>query len=272
MATCRSRTSSSRRPSRSEVIAPQAAELAAAPSWRTVDCISDLHLQQAEPATFAAWRSYLAATPAEAVFILGDLFEAWPGDDVLQAGGFESECAVVLREATRSRAVFFLHGNRDFLVGEAFARATGVQLLADPTVLTFAGQRWLLSHGDALCLGDVDYLAFRAQVRTPDWQRAFLARALAERQAIAQSLRAESEQRKRSGASYADVDRDAALDWLRAAAAPTLVHGHTHRPADHALDAGHRRIVLTDWDLKARPPRAEALRLSTAGVQRVPLA
>jgi UDP-2,3-diacylglucosamine hydrolase len=147
-----------------------------------------------------------------------------------------------------------------------------VQLLADPTVLTFAGQRWLLSHGDALCLGDVDYLAFRAQVRTPDWQRAFLARALAERQAIAQSLRAESEQRKRSGASYADVDRDAALDWLRAAAAPTLVHGHTHRPADHALDAGHRRIVLTDWDLKARPPRAEALRLSTAGVQRVPLA
>jgi UDP-2,3-diacylglucosamine hydrolase len=254
------------------VTAPQAAELPAAPSWRSVDCISDLHLQPAEPATFAAWQAYMAATPADAIFILGDLFEAWPGDDVLNTEGFEAGCAAVLREATRTRPVYFLHGNRDFLVGDAFARATGVQLLADPTVLTFAGRRWLLSHGDALCLGDVDYLKFRAQVRAPDWQHAFLARPLAERQAIAQSLRAESEQRKQSGASYADVDREAALAWLGVAGAPTLVHGHTHRPADHVLDAGHRRIVLSDWDLGAPRPRAEALRLSVAGAQRIPLA
>jgi UDP-2,3-diacylglucosamine hydrolase len=254
------------------VTAPQAAELAAAPSWRSVDCISDLHLHPAEPATFTAWRDYMAATPADAVFILGDLFEAWPGDDVLETGGFEADCAAVLREATRTRPVFFLHGNRDFLVGDAFARATGMHLLADPTVLTFGGRRWLLSHGDALCLADVDYLKFRAQVRAPDWQHAFLARPLAERQAIAQSLRAESEQRKRSDATYADVDRNAALDWLHAAGATALVHGHTHRPADHVLDAGHRRIVLTDWDLGTLPPRAEALRLSASGAQRVPLA
>jgi UDP-2,3-diacylglucosamine hydrolase len=254
------------------VTAPQAAELPAASTWRSVDCISDLHLQAAEPATFVAWRDYMAATPADAVFILGDLFEAWPGDDVLDIGGFEADCAAVLRDAARTRPIFFLHGNRDFLVGDAFARAASVQLLADPTVLTFAGRRWLLSHGDALCLGDVDYLKFQAQVRAPGWQHAFLTRPLAERQGIAQALRAESEQRKRSGATYADVDRDAALDWLRAAKAPALVHGHTHRPADHVLDAGHRRIVLTDWDVGALPPRAEALRLSAAGAQRVPLA
>jgi UDP-2,3-diacylglucosamine hydrolase len=254
------------------VIAPRVAELAAAPSWRSVDCISDLHLHPAEPATFAAWRAYLAATPADAVFILGDLFEAWPGDDVLAADPFAASCAAVLREASRQRPVFFLHGNRDFLVGDAFARATGVQLLADPTALAFAGRRWLFSHGDELCLGDTDYLAFRAQVRTPAWQAAFLARPLAERQAVAQSLRAESEQRKRTGAPYADVDRAAALSWLQAADAPVLVHGHTHRPADHVLDDAHRRIVLTDWDLGAVPPRAEALRLSPRGAVRIPLA
>jgi UDP-2,3-diacylglucosamine hydrolase len=254
------------------VTAPQLAELPAAPSWRSVDCISDLHLHPAEPATVDAWRAYMAATPADAVFILGDLFEAWPGDDVLATDGFAADCATVLREAALRHPVYFLHGNRDFLVGPAFARATGVQLLADPTVLTLAGRRWLLSHGDELCLGDTEYLAFRTQVRDPAWQAAFLARPLAERQAVAQSLRAESEQRRRSGATYADVDRDVALAWLRAAAAPTLVHGHTHRPGEHELDAHHRRIVLTDWDLAARPPRAEVLRLTAAGAQRMALA
>lgn len=252
--------------------APQAAELPAAPSWRSVDCISDLHLHPAEPGTFVAWQSYMASSPADAVFILGDLFEAWPGDDVLDVGGFEAGCAAVLRQAAAARPVYFLHGNRDFLIGDAFARSTGVRLLADPTVLAFAGSRWLLSHGDALCLDDTDYLAFRAQVRAAPWQHAFLARPLAERQAVAQSLRAQSEERKRSGATYADVDREAALEWLRAATAPTLVHGHTHRPADHVLDAGHRRIVLSDWDLAAQPPRAEVLRLSADGARRVALA
>lgn len=252
---------------------PPVHELAAEPGWRSADLISDLHLQESDPATFDAWRRFVAASDADALFILGDLFEAWPGDDVLDLGGFEAGCARVLREATSRRPVFFMHGNRDFLVGEAFARAGCVRLLPDPTVLALGPHRWLLSHGDPLCLGDTEYLAFRAQVRQAPWQRDLLRRPLAERQALARSMRAQSEDRKRSGATYADADPDEARAWLAAAKAPTLVHGHTHRPADHDLGSGLRRIVLSDWDLQARPPRAEALRLSIDGsARRIPLA
>ena len=216
----------------------------------------------------------MASTPADAVFILGDLFEAWPGDDVMNEPGFEADCAAVLREACARQPVFFLHGNRDFLVGEAFAAGTGVRLLADPTVLSFGGQRWLISHGDLLCLGDTDYLRFRQQVRAPGWQHEFLARPLGERQTVARQLRAQSEERKRRSAPYAtDVDAGEARAWLRAARAGTLIHGHTHKPAEHELGGGLQRIVLTDWDLAATAPRAEALRLSSDGAwQRLPLA
>ena len=252
---------------------PPVHPLAAEPGWRSADLISDLHLQESDPATFDAWRRFLATSDADALFILGDLFEAWPGDDVLDLGGFEADCARALREAAARRPVFFMHGNRDFLVGEAFSRATGVRLLPDPTVLVLGEHRWLLSHGDPLCLGDTEYLAFRAQVRQEQWQRELLRRPLAERQALARSMRARSEDRKRSGATYADADPDEARAWLGAANAATLVHGHTHRPADHDLGAGLRRIVLSDWDLQARPPRAEALRLSIHGsARRIPLA
>ena len=213
----------------------------------------------------------MASTDADAIVILGDLFEAWPGDDVARAAGFEARCNEVLRAAAEQRAVYFLHGNRDFLVGDGFAQDTGVRLLQDPVVLAFAGRRWLLTHGDALCLGDTEYLRFRAMVRAPAWQREFLARPLAARQQVAQALRTESESRKRSGAPYVDVDRDEALAWLAAARADTLVHGHTHRPGEHMLDATHRRIVLTDWDLGATPPRGEVLRLTADGARRLPL-
>ncbi|MEO7127278.1 MAG: UDP-2,3-diacylglucosamine diphosphatase, partial [Rhodoferax sp.] len=130
---------------------------------------------------------------------------------------------------------------------------------------TFAGQRWLLTHGDALCLDDVDYMAFRAQVRNTNWQRDFLAKPLTERRAIARGLREQSEARKRSGVSYGDVDGPAARRWLQAARAATLIHGHTHKPADHDMGAGLARVVLTDWDAAAIPPRAEVLRLAAAG-------
>ena len=251
---------------------PAIAHLDAPRGWRTLDFISDLHLQASEPATVQAWREYLAGTPADAVFILGDLFEAWPGDDELQQPGFAADCAQALRAATQRRPVFFMHGNRDFLVGEAFAQATGVRLLSDPTALSFGGQRWLLSHGDPLCLGDTEYLEFRAQVRDPEWQRQLLARPLAERRALAVKLRTQSEDRKRSGATYADVDADEARAWLHAAGARTLVHGHTHKPGDHDLGGGLRRIVLSDWDLAATPPRAQVFRLDATGAHRVPLA
>jgi UDP-2,3-diacylglucosamine hydrolase len=251
---------------------PRFEELVAPSHWRTVDIISDLHLQAAEPDTFDAWRRYLAGTPADAVVILGDLFEAWPGDDAALQAGFAQECAHVLREASRQRPMFFMRGNRDFLVGQGLMDSTGATLLHDPTTFTFAGQRWLLTHGDALCLGDTEYLAFRAQVRTAGWQQDFLARPLHERQAVAQALRNESEARKRSGATYADVDTAAALAWLEEADAPILVHGHTHRPGEFALDDRRRRIVLSDWDAAADPPRLEALRLDAGGAQRIALA
>jgi UDP-2,3-diacylglucosamine hydrolase len=251
--------------------------LQAPPHWRNVDFIADLHLQADEPATFREWQDFMQSTRADAVFILGDLFEVWVGDDVIDgatgnpdsAAGFETGCAQILKAASRRLDIFFMHGNRDFLLGPAFAGACSMNLLHDPTVLAFAGQRWLLSHGDALCLDDTDYMQFRAQVRSAQWQRDFLGQPLAQRQAIARSLRRQSETRKRSGVVYGDVDAQAACDWLQAAQATTLIHGHTHKPANHDLPRGLvtglttalHRIVLSDWDAAALPPRAEVLRL-----------
>jgi len=215
----------------------------------------------------------MAATAADAVFLLGDLFEVWVGDDALAAGGFEAECAGVLRATAQRLPLFFLAGNRDFLVGAGLAGATGLALLRDPTVLAFGERRWLLSHGDELCVADTDYQAFRRQVRSEAWQQGFLGQPLPVRQALARGLRQESEALKATDRVYADVDTAAALQWLQAARAEVLIHGHTHRPAEHALDARHRRIVLTDWDAEAVPPRLEALRIARDGtVQRIGLA
>lgn len=248
------------------------AELEAPAEWHTVDLISDLHLQATDAATFDVWQGYLQTTPADAIFILGDLFEVWVGDDAAALPGFEAQCAELLRRAAGRRPVFFMHGNRDFLVGAALATRCGLTLLDDPTVLTLHGKRWLLSHGDALCLEDTEYLKVRAQVRATPWQDAFLARPLAERRAFARSMRTQSEDRKRSpGMVLADVDADAARAWLLQAGATTLVHGHTHMPATHALGLGLERIVLSDWDATAHPPRAQVLCLSSAGARRVDL-
>jgi UDP-2,3-diacylglucosamine hydrolase len=245
--------------------APRFAELHAPAHWRVVDFISDLHLQVGDPLTLQAWERYMAQTRADAVFILGDLFEVWVGDDGQQAqdedARFERHCIEVLLSASGRCAVHFMHGNRDFLLGPASARAGGFTLLDDPTVLVLGEQRWLLTHGDALCLDDAEYLQFRAQVRTPAWQQAFLTKPLAERRAIARGLRQQSEDRKKSGKSYADVDAAMTRDWLRTASADTMIHGHTHQPADHDLGQGRLRHVLSDWDAAARPPRAEVLRL-----------
>lgn len=252
--------------------------------WRSIDFISDLHLQAGQPETFRAWQRYLASTPADAVFILGDLFEVWVGDDAAAAPtsadappGFELQCQHTLAQASEWLALYFMHGNRDFLLGAAFAQACGMTLLDDPTVLVFDAKRWLLSHGDALCLGDTDYQQFRAMVRSPDWQQAFLAKPLSERQSIARDLRSRSEARKASGARYADVDITTTLHWLDQAEATTLIHGHTHRPADHKLHSAagstHDRRVLSDWDATATPPRLQVLRLERARApQRITLA
>ena len=249
---------------------PRFEELVAPSHWRTVDFLSDLHLQASEPDTLAAWHHYLQTTPADALFILGDLFEVWVGDDALDdPGSFESQACALLLAASRQRALFFLHGNRDFLIGPGFARHTGATLLHDPTVLVWQGQRLLLSHGDALCLDDVDYQRFRVQARSVQWQEHFLAQPLAQRRAQARGIRQQSEARKQSGAIYADVDGPAAIAWLQAAHATTLVHGHTHRPAEHPLAPDVRRVVLSDWDAAAHPPRADVLRLTPQGLERV---
>ena len=261
-----------------------APELIAPERWACIDFISDLHLEAGDPATVAAWRAYLRSSPADALVILGDLFEVWVGDDVLGAAGaadsFEADCCHALLSAAQQRSLFLLHGNRDFLLGPAFARAAGLSLLADPTVLVFGGQRWLLSHGDALCLDDTEYQQFRQQVRSADWQQAFLAQPLAARQSMARTLRRQSEARKQSGVAYVDLDPAATRAWLTLNRAFTLIHGHTHRPATHDLGAGLQRLVLSDWDLSAPRPRAEVLRLSmdhanpgdAVRVQRIPLA
>ena len=258
---------------------PRCAQLSAAPHWRTVDFLSDLHLQVSDRATFAAWQRYLAQTPADAVFMLGDLFEVWVGDDALDerldepldgSASFEAECCAVLQAAAPHKALFFLPGNRDFLVGDAFLQRSGVTGLADPTVLAFAGQPWLLSHGDALCLDDVAYQRFRSVARSAEWQTQFLAQPLATRRAQARAIRDHSEARKDAGEIYADVDSATACDWLRSAKAHTLIHGHTHRPGMHPLADGDglSRWVLSDWDAAAQPPRADLLRLTANGLQR----
>lgn len=240
--------------------------LTAPAHWACVDVMSDLHLQASEPTTAAAWEQHLLNTPADAVFILGDLFEVWVGDDVLNdpahPGSFEAACVKTLHRAALQRSIFFLHGNRDFLIGPGFARAAGLSLLADPTLLEFGGQRWLLSHGDELCLDDTDYQLFRTEVRSAAWQQAFLARPLVDRKAMARSLREQSEARKRSAPRQADLHHGATLAWLAQHRASVLIHGHTHQPGDHALGSGSSRVVLSDWDLNATPPRAEVLRLS----------
>ena len=247
------------------------AQFVAPPDWLTLDFISDLHLQDSEAATFTAWCHYMQRTNADALFILGDLFEVWVGDDALQPGSFEAQCAQIIQQTAGRLPVFFMHGNRDFLMGLSLMRACNAQLLSDPTVLSFKQQRFVLSHGDALCIDDLEYMAFRSKVRSAQWQEAFLAQPLAERQTIARELRQQSEAKKSLSADYADVDEEAARNMLKQANANTLIHGHTHKPATHDLHGNLQRVVLSDWDALATPPRAEVLRLSAAGLKRIAL-
>jgi UDP-2,3-diacylglucosamine hydrolase len=236
--------------------------------WRAIDFISDLHLAEAMPRTFAAWAAHLRHTPADAVVILGDLFEVWVGDDVRERS-FERRCIEVLAEAASHRTLAFMVGNRDFLFGTAAVRAAGMRALADPTVLDAWGRRLLLSHGDALCLDDTPYQAFRQQVRAPAWQQAFLGRPLAERLQLAADMRRASQSRRQfDGDAAADVDAAEAVRWLHAMGAAELIHGHTHRPGSAALAPGYKRHVLSDWDLDGAD-RAEVLRLTRDGLQRV---
>ncbi|MBS7350734.1 MAG: UDP-2,3-diacylglucosamine diphosphatase [Comamonas sp.] len=248
---------------------PPAQTLLAPAHWQRIDVVADLHLQACQAATLAAWQRFLAYSPADAIFILGDLFEAWVGDDaLLESTSFEAQCTAQLYAASQQRPIYFMVGNRDFLAGADFLRASGMHGLADPTLLIWQERRILLSHGDALCLDDVEYQQFRTISRNPAWQQQLLAQPLAQRRALASHIRSESEQRKQSGAQYADADPSLTTQWLDAAQAQWLIHGHTHRPAEHLLADGRYRIVLSDWALDNAPAtqqqqqqRCEVLRL-----------
>lgn len=251
---------------------PETQEFIAPASWRTVEFISDLHLQAKDKATQQIWQRYIQSTPTDALFILGDFFEVWVGDDAIdEPGSFEADCCKALHGAAQRLPIYFMHGNRDFLVDGHFLQQCGITGIADPTVLEFHGLRLLLSHGDALCIDDLEYQQFRELARSAHWQQNFLSQPLAKRRAQALAIREQSDERKRTGAFYPDVDTPTAQHWLAQCRASILIHGHTHRPADHSLSQGLQRIVLSDWAGEAIPPRAEVLRLSVDGLKRVPL-
>ncbi len=250
---------------------PSFFEYAAPEHWSAVDFISDLHLCEAMPHSFAAFAHHLQHTTADAVFVLGDLFEVWVGDDA-RGRHFEARCVDVMAEAASRRVLGLMVGNRDFLLGSAMLRACGAVGLPDPTVLKAWGQRVLLSHGDALCLDDLPYQAFRTEVRSPIWQQNFLRKPLAERLDLAAQMRRASEARRRfDGDLASDADASEAVRWMHAMGTAELVHGHTHRPGSNTLAPGFKRHVLSDWDLDSPgAARAEVLRLSRDGFVRLP--
>ena len=236
---------------------------------QVVDFVSDLHLNPALPATVAAFFEYLQRSRSDALVLLGDIFEAWVGDDSL-GQAFEESCARALHSFSRRAPLLIMRGNRDFLLGPEFFAATGARDLPDPTSLSAFGDTVLLSHGDALCLADTAYQSFRSEVRQAAWQQAFLAQPLDDRLAIAQRMREASQahQRAQAPVTWADVDPALTTAWLSQARVNVLVHGHTHRPGSEHRPEGWTRHVLSDWDLD-HAHRAEVLRWTAAGFSRL---
>ncbi|TDQ26196.1 UDP-2,3-diacylglucosamine hydrolase [Raoultella sp. BIGb0149] len=214
--------------------------------------IADLHLQTEEPAIVAGFLRFLRgqAREADALYILGDLFEAWIGDD--DPNPLHQEIAAALSALTDSGVpCFFVHGNRDFLIGQRFARACGMTLLTEENVLDLYGRRVLIMHGDTLCTDDAGYLAFRAKVHTPWIQRLFLALPLFIRRRIAAKMRANSTAANSSKSiEIMDVNPQAVTAVLEKHRVQWLIHGHTHRPAIHQIEANGMpafRVVLGAW-------------------------
>lgn len=230
--------------------------------------ISDLHLQASHPRTAEAFFRFLAerAVHADQLYLLGDIFEYWAGDDDV-ADPFHQGVIDALRElAGRGTAIYWMAGNRDFLVGDAFARAAHLTRLAEPQLLRIGDHTIALVHGDAQCTADTNYMAFRAQVRTPAWQQQFLAMPLAQRKAIIAGLR-EGSRSAQNAKSYEimDVTPDAVAELYATSGADVIIHGHTHRPALHQDAAGRRRYVLPDWELDAEPARGGWIAIDAGG-------
>ena len=229
--------------------------------------ISHLHLQASHPETCKAFFAFLQerAMAAQALYLLGDLFEYWAGDDDLSDPFHQTIVQAIRAVVDAGVPVYWIAGNRDFLVGDAFAAATGVTLLAEPHVAEIGGQRVTLVHGDAECTQDSKYMAFRAQVRDPAWQAQFLAMPLAQRKAIIAGMREGSkEAHSTKSAEIMDVT-PAAIDALfDSSGSDIIIHGHTHRPALHQ-DGARRRYVLPDWEPHAEPARGGWIAIGADG-------
>lgn len=215
--------------------------------------ISDLHLEPARPELTQAFGGFLAttATTARALYILGDLFNVWLGDDDDTPLFLDiSQQLKMLSE--RGTDIFLMHGNRDFLLGPRYAAACGATLLDEPQVLTHQGTQYLLMHGDVLCTRDADYSEFRKMVRSPEWQADFLAKPLSMRRAFAEQARTHSKtMNSNKPADIMDVTQDEVERLLQKYEVDTLIHGHTHRPAEHQFSCAGKlckRYVLGDWD------------------------
>lgn len=214
--------------------------------------ISDLHLEEERPELTRAFLQFLEReTPqASALYILGDFFNVWIGDDDDRALN-ALVSAALKRQSERGLAIYLMHGNRDFLLGQRFATTAGASLVSDPHVLECGKHRYLLMHGDQLCTRDTGYLAFRAKVRDPAWQQAFLASPLTERRDFAEQARAASKSMSSNKPEdIMDVSQDAVEAVLAQHGCDSLIHGHTHRPDIHKFEVAgktQRRIVLGDW-------------------------
>ncbi len=215
--------------------------------------ISDLHLSPETAAANEALVRFLRETApsADALYVLGDLFEYWIGDEGLEHPFAKAVAAAFRALVDAGVPVYFMHGNRDFLLGQRFAQASGMTILADPAMVDLYGTPTLLMHGDTLCTDDVEYQKFRAMVRNPAWQQAFLAKPVAERIEMARQVRGRSEHAKQAkDMAIMDVARPSVEEALRRHAHPRLIHGHTHRPArhEHLVDGTTcERWVLADW-------------------------
>jgi len=229
--------------------------------------ISDLHLQASHPRTAEAFFRFLAehAVKAERLYLLGDIFEYWAGDDDLAEPFHQQVIGAIRTVSAAGTRVYWLAGNRDFLVGPGFAQAAGLSLLEEPHLIEAGGRRIALVHGDAQCTADLKYMAFRAQVRDKQWQQQFLGMPLAQRKAIIAGLR-EGSREAQAGKSYEimDVTPDAVDAVFAQTGADVIVHGHTHRPAVHET-GGKLRYVLPDWELDADPQRGGWIELAGDG-------
>jgi UDP-2,3-diacylglucosamine hydrolase len=229
--------------------------------------ISDLHLQPSQPRTAAAFFTFLGvrAMAAQSLYLLGDLFEYWAGDDDLSDPFHQQIVRAIRAVSDAGVAVYWIAGNRDFLVGQDFAAAAGLRLLAEPHVVEIGGQRVTLVHGDAECTGDDKYMAFRAQVRDPAWQAQFLAMPLAQRKQIIAGMREGSRQAHGTKTmEIMDVTPQAVEQLFDTSDSALIIHGHTHRPALHQ-HGNRQRFVLPDWEPDAEPPRGGWIAIMSDG-------